>query len=154
MLDGIHLDYSELRNISPKAARRAILQVLKVAKEKGYNSAEVAQIMESADAQWVIAHPGILSSTDIGFLVKSLMCNQKADVGDFLVSLGNGNYVRYLHLPNPDGLEEITRFTSGRKRYYVITDAGITVLTAHPYKPSEAYKLLASFFAPMVLPNL
>jgi hypothetical protein len=29
MLDGIHLDYSELRNISPKAARRAILQVLK-----------------------------------------------------------------------------------------------------------------------------
>ena len=42
MIDGIHLDYAELRNISPLAARRAILQVLK---STGGNVSECARLL-------------------------------------------------------------------------------------------------------------
>lgn len=44
MLDGIHLDYAELRSISPKAARRAILQVLKSTQG---NVAETARLLHT-----------------------------------------------------------------------------------------------------------
>ena len=44
MITGIHLDYKELRGISPKAARRAILQVLK---SVGGNVAECARLMHT-----------------------------------------------------------------------------------------------------------
>ena len=40
MINGIHLDYQELRSISPEAARQAILQVLRVNKN---NVSETAQ---------------------------------------------------------------------------------------------------------------
>ena len=44
MLTGIHLDYAELRGISPKAARRAILQILKSANG---NVAEAARLLHT-----------------------------------------------------------------------------------------------------------
>ncbi len=44
MLDGIHLDYGELREISPQAARRAILQILK--SRKG-NVTETARLLHT-----------------------------------------------------------------------------------------------------------
>lgn len=44
MLTGIHLDYRELREISPKAARQAILQVLKAT---GENIAESARLLHT-----------------------------------------------------------------------------------------------------------
>lgn len=44
MLTGIHLDYKELRGISPQAARRAILQVLKAT---GGNVAETAMLLHT-----------------------------------------------------------------------------------------------------------
>lgn len=44
MITGIHLDYKELRGISPKAARRAILQVLKSTKG---NVAETARLLHT-----------------------------------------------------------------------------------------------------------
>lgn len=44
MLDGIRLDYRELREISPQAARRAILQVLKAT---GGNVAETARLLHT-----------------------------------------------------------------------------------------------------------
>src|SRR3989344_969188 len=44
MITGIHLDYKELREISPKAARRAILQVLKSTKR---NVAETARLLHT-----------------------------------------------------------------------------------------------------------
>lgn len=44
MLDGIHLDYAELRSISPKAARRAILQVLK---SNNGNVSETAKLLHT-----------------------------------------------------------------------------------------------------------
>src|SRR5205809_6421639 len=44
MLTGIHLDYRELRNISPKAARQAILQVLTAT---GGNVAEAARLLHT-----------------------------------------------------------------------------------------------------------
>lgn len=44
MIPGIHLDYKELRGISPKAARRAILQILK---SSDGNVAEAARILHT-----------------------------------------------------------------------------------------------------------
>ena len=44
MIDGIHLDYKELRGISPKAVRRAILQILKAT---GGNVAEAARFLHT-----------------------------------------------------------------------------------------------------------
>lgn len=44
MITGIHLDYKELRGISPKAARRAILQVLKSTKG---NVAETGRLLHT-----------------------------------------------------------------------------------------------------------
>lgn len=44
MLTGIHLDYKELRGISPEAARRAILQILKAT---GGNVAECARLLHT-----------------------------------------------------------------------------------------------------------
>src|ERR1700734_3880952 len=44
MITGIHLDYKELRGISPKAARRAILQVLK---SVDGNVAECARLLHT-----------------------------------------------------------------------------------------------------------
>jgi transposase len=44
MLTGIHLDYAELREISPQAARRAILQVLKAT---GGNVTETARLLST-----------------------------------------------------------------------------------------------------------
>lgn len=44
MLSGIHLDYRELRSISPKAARQAILQVLKAT---GENVTETAKLLHT-----------------------------------------------------------------------------------------------------------
>lgn len=44
MITGIHLDYKELRGISPKAARRAILQVLKSASG---NVSETARLLHT-----------------------------------------------------------------------------------------------------------
>ena len=44
MITGIHLDYKELRGISPHAARRAILQILK---STGGNVAEAARLLHT-----------------------------------------------------------------------------------------------------------
>lgn len=44
MLSGIHLDYRELRSISPKAARQAILQILKAT---GGNVTETAKLLHT-----------------------------------------------------------------------------------------------------------
>lgn len=44
MMDGIHLDYKELRGISPKAARRAILQILKAT---GGNVTKTAELLHT-----------------------------------------------------------------------------------------------------------
>ena len=41
MINGIHLDYRELRSISPQAARRAILQILKANKGNVTTTAQV-----------------------------------------------------------------------------------------------------------------
>ncbi len=138
-------------SIKSEPKYHAILEVLRIAFEQGYESLELPKIRAAVGAASKEYPKGILSSTDVGILVRSLMGGTAyVDVGDDLVKLGVGGYLKTIRLPDglPPNLEALTTQSGRKKSYNLITRDGAGFSASFPFDISRTQAAMAAYFVP------
>lgn len=134
----------------------AILEVLRVAFEQGYESREVPAIIAEVGPRFAPdGMRGILSHTDIGILVRFLMGNPTYHhISDDLTNLASAGYSRHFPLSGrlSEELVALTTLSDRRKAYYAITPSGIEFSTSRPFDPSSSLDVMKVYFRRKLAP--
>jgi len=110
---------------------RSILELLSIARDNGYNSANVAETAINDEVP-----VGILSAKDLGNLVRKMVDIVNIATSDKLGSLAVYGLTMRVNLPSLEN----------SLSYHQITDKGYDMSSSYPQDPARAGEILKEFF--------